>query len=265
MVERQISAMTHASPPCPAPSISVLIPAFNEEALIAKTIDSVRQSFAHAGHTGFEIIVCDNNSTDRTAEVARSKDARVVFEPHNQISRARNAAARHAVNDWLIFIDADTVLPPELLRSTIDTIATGTIAAGGTTVAFDHADIGRGAAAIVSFWNGISRFGRLAAGSYIFCRREAWSDTGGFNEAVYAGEELFFSQKLKRWGKSRGLGFRILTIPVLTSARKLQWYSPWELLWRTFSLARPGAMMRRENCGLWYSRPPENPSQRAET
>lgn len=245
------------------PAISVLIPAFNEEVLIAKTIESVQQSFAQLGHTAFEIIVCDNNSTDRTAEVVRSKNARVVFEPHNQISRARNTAARHAVNDWLIFLDADTVLPPELLRCTIDTIRAGEVCGGGAAVIFDRQNVGRAASAIVGFWNWISRTARLAAGSYVFCRQEAWRDTGGFNESVYAGEELFFSQKLKQWGKTRNLGFQILPIPVLTSARKLQWYGPWELLWRTFSLARPGAMMRRENCGLWYSRPASPTSERA--
>jgi glycosyltransferase involved in cell wall biosynthesis len=215
----------------------------------------VQQSFAHVGHAAFEIIVCDNNSTDRTADVARSKGARVVFEPHNQISRARNAAARHAESDWLIFLDADTLMPAELLRCTIDTMATGAVCGGGTTVTFNLEKIGRAASALIRFWNCLSRFARLAAGSYIFCRREAWTETGGFNETVYAGEELFFSQKLKHWGKLHGLDFCIPTIPVLTSARKLQWYSPWELLWRTFSLAWPGAMKRRENCTLWYSRP----------
>lgn len=247
--------MTTQAPSGASTSISVLVPAFNEEALIAKTIDSVKQSFAGVGHSDFEIIVCDNNSTDRTAEVARSMGANVIFEPHNQISRARNTAARQAKSDWLIFIDADTVMPVELLRTTIATMTEGKVCGGGTTVVFDRDDIESAALRAVSFWNTISKFFRLAAGSYVFCRREAWMETGGFNESVYAGEELFFSQKLKRWGKAHGLGFCILTIPVLTSARKLQWYTPWQLLWHTFALARPGAMKRRENCALWYSRP----------
>lgn len=55
-----------------------------------------------------EIIVCDNNSTDDTSNTATSYSARVVFEPFNQISSARNAAARVAKGDWLVFIDADT-------------------------------------------------------------------------------------------------------------------------------------------------------------
>lgn len=70
-----------------SPDVSVLIPAYNEEAFIGRVIDSVHQSFASVPDCSFEIIVCDNNSTDRTAEIAATKDAKVVFEPHNQIAR----------------------------------------------------------------------------------------------------------------------------------------------------------------------------------
>jgi glycosyltransferase involved in cell wall biosynthesis len=246
------------SPSSTAPFISVLIPAFNEEALIARTIERVQQSFAQVEHPAFEIIVCDNNSTDRTSEVAQSNGARVVFEPHNQISRARNTAARHAQGEWLIFLDADTLLPAELLQSTIDTINGGGIGAGGALVEFDRPVNNHAAMRVLRFWNTISKCLKVAAGSYIYCQREAWTETRGFDETVYAGEELFFSRRLKRWGRKRGLGFRILTSPVMTSPRKLQWYGPWQLLRHTLSLARPGSMKRRENCALWYTRPDES-------
>jgi glycosyltransferase involved in cell wall biosynthesis len=191
-----------STPSQPALPISVLIPAFNEEGLIARTIEHVQQSFAQAGHSAFEIVVCDNNSTDRTSQVAQSKGARVVFEPHNQISRARNTAARHSLHDWLIFLDADTVLPANLLRATIDTMNEGAVCGGGTIVAFDQPDIVNGALRVLYIWNRISQIARVAAGSYIFCRREAWSETGGFNEEVYAGEELFFLTKTETMGQS---------------------------------------------------------------
>ncbi|MEI8342939.1 MAG: glycosyltransferase, partial [Verrucomicrobiota bacterium] len=53
------------------PEISILIPAFNEEKLIGGVIDSVHQSFSAIASRRYEIIVCDNNSTDRTPEIAR--------------------------------------------------------------------------------------------------------------------------------------------------------------------------------------------------
>src|SRR5687768_3226235 len=97
--------------------ISIVIPAYNEEKLLPATLESVQAAAAGFGARGWEheIIVCDNNSSDRTAEIARAKGARVVFEPINQIGRARNSGAAAASGDWLIFIDADSHPSRELL------------------------------------------------------------------------------------------------------------------------------------------------------
>src|SRR2546427_11185726 len=67
---------------------------------------SAMEAFAERGWPA-ELIVCDNNSDDRTAQIARAAGARGVFEPVNQIARARNTGAAHAAGDCLIFIDAD--------------------------------------------------------------------------------------------------------------------------------------------------------------
>ena len=117
------------------PEISVLIPAFNEEQLIGSVIDSVNQSFAAIAPRSYEIIVCDNNSTDRTAGIALDKGAQVVSEPHNQIARARNTAAKIARGNWLIFLDADTFLSPALLKNTIEALETGRVCGGGSALA----------------------------------------------------------------------------------------------------------------------------------
>jgi len=61
------------------------------------------------------MIVCDNNSTDRTAEIARAAGAIVVYEPVNQIARRRNCGAAAATGDWLIFVDADSIRAPDCL------------------------------------------------------------------------------------------------------------------------------------------------------
>ncbi len=85
--------------------LSVIIPAFNEEKYIERCVGSiVRALEVHAARLAdMEIIVTDNNSTDATAEVARRAGAEVVFEPVNHISRARNAGARVATGEWLLF------------------------------------------------------------------------------------------------------------------------------------------------------------------
>jgi glycosyltransferase involved in cell wall biosynthesis len=90
--------------------ISIVVPAFNEEKFLAETLAHIKTASAAFAQIGweYELIVYDNNSTDRTAEIARSAGAIVVFEPVNQISRARNSGAAAATVDWLVFVDADS-------------------------------------------------------------------------------------------------------------------------------------------------------------
>ena len=88
---------------------SFIIPAYNEEKFLKKTVESLRESIVGAKIiSSGEIIVVDNCSTDRTAEIAKNIGVNLVNEPVRQISRARNAGARHAKGDILFFIDADT-------------------------------------------------------------------------------------------------------------------------------------------------------------
>lgn len=96
-------------------AFSIVIPAFNEENYLGNTLDSLRSGMSEISDLKGEIIVVDNNSSDKTAEVATAKGARVVFEPINQISKARNTGAKLAKGEYLIFIDADTQVSPELL------------------------------------------------------------------------------------------------------------------------------------------------------
>src|SRR5439155_21783909 len=116
--------------------ISVVVPAFNEERLLPGSLSSIRAAMEGIVRRGWEseLIVCDNNSTDRTAEIARGAGAQVVFEPVNQIGRARNRGAAAASGDWLIFIDADSHPSAELFAEVAGQIEAGRCLAGGCTV-----------------------------------------------------------------------------------------------------------------------------------
>src|SRR5215468_7296878 len=126
-----------------------------------------------------ELIVCDNNSTDRTAEVARSAGATVVFEPVNQIARARNRGAEAASGDWLIFIDADSYPDAALFADVAAAIESGTCVAGGSTMRLDAN--GWLARSITRTWNLVSRCTRSLAGSFIFCEAAVFRQIGGFS------------------------------------------------------------------------------------
>jgi glycosyltransferase involved in cell wall biosynthesis len=153
----------------------------------------------------------------------------VVFEPVNQISRARNAGAAVADGDWLLFIDADSRLHPATLREMLATIDRGGCAGGGCLIGLEP--IPWTARGLVTVWNLLSRSMKWAAGSFVFCRADAFRDLEGFSLELYAAEELDFSRRLKRWARRRGLQFIILKDRRhVSSGRKLQLYGQWEVL-----------------------------------
>ncbi|HUS36650.1 MAG TPA: glycosyltransferase, partial [Verrucomicrobiae bacterium] len=84
---------------------SFIIPAYNEEALIGRTLDTLRESASHL-KGAFEIVVANDDSADRTPEIAREKGARVIDVKKRQISAVRNAGASIATGEILIFVDA---------------------------------------------------------------------------------------------------------------------------------------------------------------
>jgi len=237
-----------------APDYSIVLPAYNEAALLPATLQWLRQAMAGAPLQG-EIVVCDNNSKDATAELARAAGARVVFEPINQISRARNSGARSARGRFLVFVDADTLVPAPVLAEALESLASGRACGGGAAVAMDGLS-GGFPEWLLRLWNRISRRRRLAAGSFVFCLKEAFDAVGGFSEQVYASEEIWLSRALRRWARSRGLDFVILERAVLTSGRKARWYpAPVLFLVSLGFLLCPWLVRSRLYCWLWYRRP----------
>ena len=105
--------------------------------ILPETLMNLIESMAACNELRGEIVVCNNNSTDRTAAIAKDYGARVVFEEHRQISRARNAGAREALGKYLIFIDGDTKISPVLLKKTLQSLESGKFCGGGTIAEFD--------------------------------------------------------------------------------------------------------------------------------
>lgn len=214
---------------------------------------------ATISHRG-ECIVVDNNSSDGTSEVALAYGAdRVIFEPFNQIARARNAGAAVSTSQYLVFIDADTRIESKLLAEVIRNLESNDCVGGGSVLRLEG-EVGLIGRFLAKLWEFISKRSRIAAGSFIFCRRDAFEAVGGYDEALYASEEIRFSRHIKHWGKTRDLKFKILDLaPVMTSSRKLEWYSGIRLLgWAFLMVLMPLAVRSRMLCGFWYNRPKEN-------
>jgi glycosyltransferase involved in cell wall biosynthesis len=115
---------------------SVIIPAYNEESFLPETLVSLKSAMADIQQQG-EIIIVDNDSTDSTADIAKKNGTRIVFEPFRQIARARNTGAKAAKSAFLVFLDADTLLPSPLLKQAITLLESGTSCGGGTLLSFD--------------------------------------------------------------------------------------------------------------------------------
>jgi glycosyltransferase involved in cell wall biosynthesis len=235
--------------------VSIIVSAFNEERLLAASLAYIQRAAAAFVECGWtvELIVCDNNSTDRTAAIARAAGALVVFEPVNQISRARNAGAAAATGEWLVFVDADSHPSRELFAEAAARMLSGHTLAGGATIRMDDTTLAARLAA--GTWNQISRWGRLLAGSFIFVEAAAFRTVGGFSHEWFAGEELELSRRLKKLARKTGRKLVILhRHPLTTSGRKVHLYTPWEtarmLLWVLFSGGR--SLRNRESTHLWY-------------
>jgi len=233
----------------------VIIPAFNEEKLIERTLSTVRHALGAFLARGWEeeVIVCDNNSTDGTAELSRRSGARVVFEPVNQIGRARNTGAAVAKGDWLVFVDADSRPTRALFEEVAGEIERGRCIAGGVTVRLDRAPLI--ASLTAKGWNLLSRVGKLMAGSFIFCEASAFREIGGFNLDLYIAEELELSRRLKQLAAKRGKRVVILhRHPLETSARKMELYGLRDhakFIGRVV-LGRRRTWTDPERCHLWY-------------
>ena len=242
--------------------ITIAIPAFNEEELLPSTLAAVAEAGEAFTQRGWEmeVVVCDNNSTDRTAEIAKACGARVVFEKHNQISRARNTAGNAAKGEWIIFIDGDSKPSKALFEATATAMEKKEIIGGGTTIKYD---VQNWVVTIITVaWNASSRVMHWPAGSYIFLRTEDFHELNGFSDKLYASEELEFGGRLKKLAQQRNQHLQILTqTPLAASPRRFRLMRSYPLLENlkfilkhSFSMVFTGgrSLQKAENCKFWY-------------
>jgi glycosyltransferase involved in cell wall biosynthesis len=227
-------------------SVSFIIPAHNEQQLLGRTLGAIA-AVARSLNEPVEVIVVDDASTDGTAAIARAQQARVVSVQCRHISAARNAGARVANGEMLLFVDADTVVNTAAVRSAIAAMRAGAVG-GGSAFRFDGR-VPLYARVLTAMALLVFRAAHLAGGCFLFCTRSAFDAVGGFDETVYAAEEAVMSRALARQGR-----FVILRESVVTSGRKLRTHRAGEILGFLLRLAlkRRNAVHRRDRLDLWY-------------
>jgi glycosyltransferase involved in cell wall biosynthesis len=192
------------------PSISIIIPAHNEEDYIGATLEALNlQDYPHC-----EIVVVANGCTDRTVAVAREKCQRVLTLDAKGLGPSRNLGARMANGELLVFLDADTILEPHALRVIAEQFTERH--AGGTLKGQPDSD--RFAYRVIyGLKNFIHRFVvRNGSSGVIICWKKHFTSVGGFDERLELRENSELIRRLKRFGSYRYIG----TTAATTSMRR---------------------------------------------
>jgi glycosyltransferase involved in cell wall biosynthesis len=236
--------------------ISIIVPAYNEAEIICQNLQKIDNSFNHINYDfEKEFIVCDNNSSDETAKLAKQFGAKTVFESFNQISQARNTGAKHASGDWLVFIDADSWPSISLIQKMFEIIFDTGYVGGSSKVKFNHAPI---------WWKTSWEISNISmkllqltpTGAFLFCEKNAFNSVGGFNTDLFILEDLDFVHKLRKFGRRNNKKFTILNEPIYSSARKAKIFGPKAFVKMAVALSKNGksALKNKNNFPQWYDR-----------
>ena len=209
---------------------SLIIPAHNEESYLPTLLDTVDVARAQyvGGADAIEVVVADNASTDRTAEIAHDRGCIVAYVEKRAIAAARNGGAQASRGEILTFVDADSRLHPDTFNAIERTLATGRVVAGATGVHMER--LSPGIILAYCMLVPITWFTGMDTG-VVFCRREDYDAVGGYNENRLYAEDVEFMLQLKRLGRTRGQKLaRVTSVKAITSTRKWDHFGDWHYL-----------------------------------
>jgi len=202
------------------PSISVIVPAYNEEKYLAKTLKTLRnQTFKD-----YELIVVDNNSKDRTNEIARKLADKVVVEKKKGYHNATNRGAKEAKGKIITFCDADSLYPRDWLGKIMADFEKepDLVAVYGTCRFYDHNPF-------VNFlsepiYTLFIKFGKIffnfhtTPGFNCAIKKKAYFQVGGYDAKIYNGinMDVELGKRLQQIGKLK----QDTAITMFTSARR---------------------------------------------
>jgi glycosyltransferase involved in cell wall biosynthesis len=209
--------------------LAFVIPAYNEEILIAECLASVMAEVARSGCEA-EIVVVNNASTDRTKEIALGFDGvRVVDESQKGLVFARHAGFEATTAELVANIDADTLLPEGWITTVLTTFEKrpDLVALSGPYVYYDMAWHDRALvrgfyyfAFVLYFLNRfVFRIGSMIQGGNFVLKRAAWKDAGGFDRSIdFYGEDTDVARRLHKIGPVKWT----FKLPMKTSGRRLE-------------------------------------------
>jgi len=233
---------------------SVIVPAYNEQAWIGHTLRRVQRAIDVAGRDMYELIVVDNASSDRTAAVAEENGARVIREQHRGVGRARNRGAAAATGDVLIFIDADTLVPDQLLVRIREVIAQPAVIGGAVDIKYTAQR--RAVRWYLAVEHIVGMLAHTARGATQFCWREVFNSIGGYDPALWMNEDIDFYRRLAKYARKNGREVKLIgDIFVEPSTRRFDRVPLSWIIRRSNPLDAWLNRKRREMWSEWYDKP----------
>jgi glycosyltransferase involved in cell wall biosynthesis len=182
--------------------------------------------------------------------------ATVVFEPVNQIAKARNTGAKAASGKYLIFLDADTTIHGDIFDKVLKCLSSGKVVGGGAWTEPNSGWFGR--FLFKYFINYLLALKNVTVGPFLYCDKDAFDAVGGFDEELYAAEEFSLAQRLKEYGHKHGKKWHIIKHAkghrIITSNRKFENYGGLEMLVCNAHLliGTKEKLKHKEQCDFWY-------------
>lgn len=204
--------------------LAIVVPMLNE----VETVSRLAESLLPIQAEGAEILLADGGSTDGCVAAARAAGLRVLDAPQGR-ARQMNAGAAAAGGDVLLFVHADTILPPQALSAVLGAVANGHRVWGR----FDVRIEGRAALLPVVAWlmNWRSRLTGVSTGDQgLFATRAAFEAVGGFPDQPLM-EDLELAQRLRALSRPACLRDR-----VVTSGRRWERNGVWQTIWLMWRL-----------------------------
>lgn len=235
--------------------ISLVIPAYNEAALLPRLLASVeraRHVFENSNGK-LEIIVADNCSTDATAQIALDSSCRVVAVERRCIAAARNGGAKIAKGDILAFVDADSVIHEKTFVCLREILNDEKYVGGATGVDLERWSFGL----VVTYLLLLPMIllTKMDTG-VVFCRRADFEKIGGYNENLQFAEDAAFLWELRRLGKKRRQSLiRATGAKAVASTRKFDEHGDWHyfgLMWRVGGSMIFGKGWTKVTDRYWY-------------
>lgn len=208
-------------------SISVVIPAHNEEAFITRCLESVRVAEKQVG-APVEMIVVLNRCMDRTESIAREHGARTVQESARCLSTIRNAGVRAGTGDIVVTIDADSWMSDNMLVEVQRRLTSGRYIGGGVRIVPERLSLG----IVLSCMTFVPKLllARCWAGLF-WLRRDTFEAIDGFDEEFLSAEDVDFARRLREYGAHRDLRYGLIRrAHITTSCRKFDQFGDWYLL-----------------------------------